>query len=270
MALTIKAKFTPNLSPPSRALRIAAIAADLAAFLEYQGALALGADGGKAVLGGGHEGFEQFAQLGGQVEHVAAGAVELLDDLVHGDLVAQGQGDQPAGGGPHGGFVLEVHPVVKGELGKDLHRFFVLVETDNKIDGLLVDVLEPVALGAEDIGQGRFLEQAVARGQGGLVRAGGHGVEHLMVAAAVAVDGQSLAAQFIAQQVGGADILGAGVGRQVDGLADRGIDAAALEGALHADMLFRADILGGTKNILPKHRDFGMTDDRAAAGDPLQ
>ena len=68
-----------------------AIPAHLAAFFEHQLALAFRADGGDAVLSGGHERLEQLAQLGRQVEHVAAGAVELLDDLAHEDLVAQGQ-----------------------------------------------------------------------------------------------------------------------------------------------------------------------------------
>lgn len=123
------------------------------------------------MLGGGHKRFQQFAQLGRQVEHVARGAIQLLDDLIHGNLVAQGQRHQTAGGGPHGGLVLEIDPVVKGKLGKDLHWFLVLVKADDQVDGLLVDVLEPVTFGAEHIRQGGLLHQPLGRGHGRFVRA---------------------------------------------------------------------------------------------------
>ena len=106
------------------------------------------------MLGGGHERFQQLAQLGGKIEHVTGRAIQLLDDLIHGNLIAQGQRHQAAGGGPHGGLILQIHPVVEGELGKDLHRFFTFVKADDEINGLAVDVFEAVALGAEHIGQG--------------------------------------------------------------------------------------------------------------------
>lgn len=84
-----------------------------------------------------------------------------------------------------------------------------------------------------------------------------------MVAGTVAIDGQPFAAEFIAEHVSGADIFPGGEGRQVDGLADRGVDPIFLKDTLHADVLFRADILGGPENFLPVFGDLAMTDDRA-------
>jgi len=48
-----------------RTLRIPAIPAHLTPFLKHQSSLTLRTDRSKAVLGGGHKRFQQFAQLGG-------------------------------------------------------------------------------------------------------------------------------------------------------------------------------------------------------------
>ncbi len=77
--------------------------------------------------------------------------------------------------------------------------------------------------------------------------------QHLLIAAAIAVDGATLAAQVIHIPVQIAHLLNSVFIRHVAGLADARIHPA-LDGGLHLDMLFRAEVHRGDEVI----RQFGF------------
>ncbi len=83
---------------------------------------------------------------------------------------------------------------------------------------------------------------------GSLLFVGLADVEHLIFAAAVAVDGQALAAGLVGQQKGVFHILGRGVMAEVDGLADR-VVGVALEGGLDVDVVLRRNVVGGLEEL---------------------
>ena len=78
---------------------------------------------------------------------------------------------------------------------------------------------------------------------------GGAGGKHLVVLAAVAVDGDALAVEFMRQVVDLAHVLLGGVVGQVDGLGD-GVVGVLLEGGLHADVPLRGHVVGGHEDLL--------------------
>ncbi len=133
---------------------------------------------------------------------MSAGAIKLFDNLLYGNLVTQSQRDQTAGGCPHGGLILQVNPVVKGELGKDLHRCLIFTEANYDIDGIAVGVFQAVTLCAENIGQFFFMEKPLAGNSGCFFLIRAARIEYLGITGAVPIDCQPLTAQFKTEHVG--------------------------------------------------------------------
>lgn len=75
-------------------------------------------------------------------------------------------------------------------------------------------------------------------------------IEHLAVAAPIAVDGDPAAIEFPCEHIRVADVVSRCRGRQVDGLADRRV-AESLPDSLDQDMLLRSEIVGHGKDLLP-------------------
>ena len=71
-----------------------------------------------------------------------------------------------------------------------------------------------------------------------------HGTEHLVLTAAVAIDGNAFAPQLMGQSKDLVDIRDRGVRGQIDGLGYRVVHVF-LKGGLDADMPFGCDAMGG-------------------------
>ncbi len=85
---------------------------------------------------------------------------------------------------------------------------------------------------------------------------------------AVAVDRHPFAALLVGEAVDGGDVVAGGVVAEVDGLGD-GVVGVLLEGRLHADVVFRGDVVGGDEDPADVLGDLVDILDRAVLGDLL-
>src|SRR5690606_6537096 len=90
--------------------------------------------------------------------------------------------------------------------------------------------------------------------------------QHLALAAAIPVDGDSLATKLVRELVRSFDVSRGRLAPQVDRLADRGVHVA-LEGRLHLDVPGDVDVVRGREATLHLGRDGGMTTYPAVLGD---
>src|SRR5262245_25095605 len=73
--------------------------------------------------------------------------------------------------------------------------------------------------------------------------------QYLALAAAVPVDGDSLATELVSELVRSFDVSGARVSSEIDGLADRSVDVPLKRG-LHADVGLNVDVVRGREATL--------------------
>src|SRR5581483_10303766 len=205
-----------------------------------------------------------------------ADAVELLDDLLGRDAAAQAKAREARDGLGEGGRVA----AAAADLREDLEEA-VLVLVDGHVERAVAG-LDLLRGARDDVGARAGLEDHGARGRGALdllARGGALGglgravqrglpgglalqllrlaqVEHLVLPAAVAVDGDALAARVVGQEVGLLHVGLGGVLGEVDGLADRGVHVL-LEGRLHLHVPLGADVHGGGEDLLPLGGDLG-------------
>ena len=97
---------------------------------------------------------------------------------------------------------------------------------------------------------------------------GGAGREYLHVAAAVPVHRDAFTSEFERHPIDLLDLGLGGVIGEVDGFGNRTV-IRFLEGGLHPDVPFSADVVGGDEDALPLFRDLRMTS-MAGFGDPLE
>src|SRR5256885_16325926 len=89
-----------------------------------------------------------------------------------------------------------------------------------------------------------------------------------MLARAVAVDGDALAAFAVGQHVCPLYVIDRGFAAEVDRLADR-VVGVALEGGLHLHVPLRLDVVGGHEDALRPLRNILPIAERAAGGKML-
>lgn len=197
---------------------------------------------------------------------VAGDAQQLLDDLAGLYAAAPGQRYHAAdglglGSGAtaslaHGGEQLEQTIIVL--VDRDVQRSAAGLH----LVGLTLERLGTLAL------DGLFVLFHRCGCHGGMLFLLGAGGEHLLVAGTVAVDGDPLAARFVGHHVDVFHVFdGGGVGK-VDRLAD-GVVRMLLEGRLHLDVIFGADVVGRDKDVAHIGRHLGEVCDSAVLGDLL-
>ena len=214
-------------------------------------------------VGAGHNGDALLPQAGG-----AADALELLDDLLGVHAGPDGHGHQAGGG-------LGLAGAAAGPagVGKDLADAGLVV-VDRDIEVAAAD-LHLLGVAHGDLGPGPGQEAAVGAGADqaaaavavGLQHGVHHGVaggvlgglvlavvdladvEHLLVPAAVPVDGGALAAQGVGQAVDLGHVLLAGGVGEVHRLG-HGVVGVALEGGLHLHVPDGGDVVGADEDPL--------------------
>src|SRR5450759_3309419 len=172
------------------------------------------------------------------VGHVAADAFELFHDLAGRGALLESEGDEPA----ERFGVARSATAGLAHVGEDLARsVLVVVHDDEQLAAARVHALRLAA------------EQMRPRGPRGGNASRGRvaltlvlaltDVEHLLLAAAVAVDGDALAAAAEGQQVHVLDVVAGGLVGEVARLGD-GVVGALLEGCLQLDVPLRGDVVG--------------------------
>src|SRR5450759_3479702 len=176
------------------------------------------------------------------VGHVAADAFELFHDLAGRGALLESEGDKPA----QCFGVARSATAGLAHVGEDLAgSVLVVVHDDEQLAAARVHALR---LAAEQLRPRGPRGGDASRGRVTLFLALTD-VEHLLLAAAVAVDGDALAAAAEGQQVDVLDVVAGGLVGEVDRLGD-GVVGALLEGRLQLDVPLRGDVVGGGEDLL--------------------